>query len=100
MLNLKLVNPARAGAFENAYNNDNNVFLESWLDIRSVDGQLLLPLQRGLLIGSWLTSPGAKAEGMTDRVGVDPELLLGVEMARTQGDRPRVGGVQVLYREV
>ena len=47
-----------------------------------------------------VTSPGAKAEGMTDRVGVDPELLLGVEMARTQGDRPRVGGVQVLYREV
>lgn len=37
---------------------------------------------------------------MTDRVCVDPEVFLGVEVAGTQGDRPLVGGVQVVHREV
>jgi hypothetical protein len=37
---------------------------------------------------------------MTDRIGVDPELLLRVEVAGTEGDRPLVGGVHVLHREV
>lgn len=46
------------------------------------------------------SSPAAEAERVADGVGVDPELLLGVEVAGTQGDRPLVGGVQVVDREV
>ena len=37
---------------------------------------------------------------MSDRIGVDPERLLRVEVAGAQGDRPLVGGVRVLHREV
>ncbi len=54
MLDLKLANPASVDAFESRYANDQQVSLESWLDVSRLDGQLFSPIQRALLIISWL----------------------------------------------
>jgi ABC-type antimicrobial peptide transport system permease subunit len=80
VLDLKLADPADAETFENARLNDGQLDLMTWLDIRRAEGQLTLPLQRALLIGSWLLGllaiaslavvVGSRIAAQTRRVGL------------------------------
>lgn len=97
LLNLKLANQAGATAFANAHSDHGALLLNSWLDVRSTDSQALLPVQRALLIVSWLLGLLAIASlavvvggriteqtrrtGLIKAVGGSPRLVASVLLA-------------------
>jgi putative ABC transport system permease protein len=90
VLDLKLAHPAAAEAFENAHTNDQQLDLMSWLDISQAEGQLLLPLQRALLIGSWLLGLLAVASLAVVVGGRIAEQTRRVGLLKAVGGTPRL----------
>lgn len=89
VLDLKLAHPADAEAFENARQDNSQLDLISWLDISQAEGQLILPLQRALLIGSWLLGLLAIASLAVVAGGRIAEQTRRVGLLKAVGGTPR-----------
>jgi putative ABC transport system permease protein len=94
VLDLKLTDPAQAEAFEE--DSRAPLILWSWLDVRAADGQFLVPLQRALLIVTWLLGLLAVASLAVVVGGRMAERTRRVGLLKAIGASPWLVGVVLL----
>jgi putative ABC transport system permease protein len=96
LLELKLADPARANTFVAARLTDQQLFLQSWTQIQSEDGQFLLAVQRALLIGASLLAVLAIASLAVVVGGRLAERTRRVGLLKAVGATPRLVAATLL----